>query len=98
MVRAIWNGSSGKRAEPRARRGDMAYAGELGGLLQLIGLLDEYGPFARAGTDARLLASLLAEAQRPAELHEIYDYGLAALSPGRLRIAVLAATDTDWCG
>ncbi|MEU9292337.1 DUF6183 family protein [Streptomyces sp. NPDC048266] len=28
----------------------------------------------------------------------MYDYGLAALSPGRLRIAILAATDTDWCG
>ncbi|MCB5169709.1 DUF6183 family protein [Streptomyces bambusae] len=27
--------------------------------------------------------------------NEIYDYGIAALSPGRRRIAVLAATDTD---
>jgi hypothetical protein len=98
-----------EEAEPRARRGDMAYARELGGrlargldaaaeqvrtyqrglarvmrtlaltpgrdsLVQLIGLLDEYGPFGRAGTDARLLASLLAEAQRPADLAELlYD-------------------------
>ncbi|MFD3533753.1 DUF6183 family protein [Streptomyces sp. NPDC058664] len=43
-------------------------------LVQLIRLLDEHGPFGRFGTDARFVASLLAEAQEPADLAELlYD-------------------------
>ncbi|WP_157850877.1 DUF6183 family protein [Streptomyces exfoliatus] len=43
-------------------------------LVQLIRLLDEHGPSGRSGTDPRLVASLLAEAQEPADLAELlYD-------------------------
>ncbi|MCX4545430.1 DUF6183 family protein [Streptomyces sp. NBC_01565] len=43
-------------------------------LTELIRLLDEHGPFGRAGTGAPLVASLLAEAHRPADLAELlYD-------------------------
>ncbi|MGW7469140.1 DUF6183 family protein [Streptomyces xantholiticus] len=43
-------------------------------LVQLIRLLDEHGPFGRSGTDPRVIASLLAEAQQPADLAELlYD-------------------------
>ncbi|MCX5192498.1 DUF6183 family protein [Streptomyces sp. NBC_00249] len=41
---------------------------------ELVRLFDEHGPFGRSGTDPRTVASLLAEAQRPADLAELlYD-------------------------
>jgi hypothetical protein len=43
-------------------------------LVQLIRLMDEDGPFRRSGTEPRVIASLLAETQQPADLSELlYD-------------------------
>ncbi|MFD7914511.1 DUF6183 family protein [Streptomyces sp. NPDC059752] len=41
-------------------------------VVQLVRLLDEHGPFGCSGADDRFVASLLAEAQQPADLAELF--------------------------